>query len=262
MPRLRRARGQARVNEYSSAKLCSRCGKPGWVDVNEHSSTHGLCMTCRGLGEPITMTQQIDTSLVQYDNTKTELVVERASAEELLTLVRDMPIESQDDLDLAAEALAKAKGEFKRLEAKKQLVTGPLNKSLVEVRSWFKPTQDFYAAVESILKKKIADYHTVCARLNQLAVEQAAAAHASNNSAGISEALSTIQVPEKVQGLGLRQTWDFEVVDIALVPHEYLFVNETAVRAAMKQNASKDGVPEPISGIRFLEKTIVSSRAK
>lgn len=250
------------MNEYSSGRLCTRCGKTGWVDVNDNSPTNGLCMTCRGLGDHTHMTQQIDTSLVQYDNTKTELVTERASAEELLMLVRDMPIESQDDLDLAAEALSKAKGEWKRLEAKKQLVTGPLNKTLVEVRSWFKPTQDFYASVESILKKKISDYHTACARLNQLAVEQAAAAHQQGNASGISEALSTIQVPEKISGLGLRQTWDFEVVDIALVPHEYLFVNEVAVRAAMKQNASKDGVPEPIPGIKFVEKTIVSSRAK
>lgn len=203
--------------------------------------------------------------LVKYEATaKAEMGPEQSSAKELFEAIRGMPIDHQGDLDLAAEALAQIKGEMKRLEARRKAVTGPINEALEEVRGWFKPAIDYYLQAESTLKKSIAEYHTRCEAQNKLALRQAAEAAAAQDRPAIGVALADIQVPEKVSGLNLRDAWDFEVVSVEQVPMQYHYINETAVRDAMRASiaASKDKTPAPIPGIKFVKKTIVSSRAK
>jgi len=46
----------------------------------------------------------------------------------------------------------------------------------------------------------------------------------------------------------LRTTWDFEIVNAAAVPREYLIVNDAAIRAAVKSGARE------IAGVRIFEK--------
>lgn len=212
----------------------------------------------------IPATEAPSEGLVKFDaTTKASLVTEKSTGSELLEAIRDMTIEDQADLDLAAEALADAKGNFKRLEERKKTVTDPLTTAINEVRSWFKPAQDVYKEVEGILKEKIAAYHTKRDAENRKALQAAADAHAAGSFTEVGAALSTISTPEKIAGLSVRDAWTFEVVSIEMVPREYLYVNETLVKAQMKKTSadSPTGEPEPIPGIRFIKTALVTSRA-
>lgn len=203
------------------------------------------------------------SAMVKYEgDAKAEMVAESVTAESWLVNVRDTAIESQADHDLCAEALAHVKGEWKRLEERKKSVTDPLTKAINEVRSWFRPAQDFYAQAEVLLKANIATYHKRCAEQNQAALAAAAQAHQAGNTEAVADALASIQVPDKVAGLGLRETWDFEICDKSLVPMQYLMVDETAVKTAIRASTGVGKAPTPIPGIRFVLKTVVSSRAK
>lgn len=57
----------------------------------------------------------------------------------------------------------------------------------------------------------------------------------------------------------LRTTWTFEVVDMALIPREFLMVNEAALKAHLKARL-KDKPPAPVAGVRFYETTNAVTR--
>lgn len=58
-----------------------------------------------------------------------------------------------------------------------------------------------------------------------------------------------------VKGVGVRMEWDFRIVDINLVPREYMLVNETAIRQVVKATKGK----VRIAGIEPFEKPVVSA---
>lgn len=202
--------------------------------------------------------------IVKYEgNVRAELAKDTAEAVELSGLVIDLVVQSQEDLELASDVLAKVKGEYKRLEDRKKAVTGPLTTALNEVRSWFKPAQDYYARTETLLKKSISDYHIRVAEANAEAMRLAAEAAAASDTEGVLVATALIETPEKIKGLSVRETWEFEVANVDEVPRQYMYVDETLIKAHMKNSAdSKTGEPLPISGIRFFKKAIVASRSK
>jgi hypothetical protein len=62
-------------------------------------------------------------------------------------------------------------------------------------------------------------------------------------------------------GLGTRVTWDFELVDIALVPKMFVSLNVDMVKAMLKSDkAIKEDGAQPIPGVRFFSKQSASVR--
>lgn len=241
------------MSEFSNNVPCERCGLKDWVDVGGHSRTRGLCMSCRGIkpkGEAMA-----DMVPIQ----KAELEQEGLEAIDTRDLFRGFEIASQADLEVAGKALIEVKARWGQLEEKKRAVVDPINKSLKELRSWFKPPQDYYAECEQILKGKIAAYHQDRGRDNQAAMNEAGEAHRAGDAAGVSEALAKIDLPEKTEGVSLRETWDFEVINADLVPREYLAVDLAAVRRAMQAEVAAGHEPV-VPGVRFFKKTGVAVR--
>ncbi|MBU0579483.1 hypothetical protein KJ628_05975, partial [Patescibacteria group bacterium] len=65
-----------------------------------------------------------------------------------------------------------------------------------------------------------------------------------------------IAQPQAPKGASYREQWSAEVVDISLVPREYMIPNQSALdKIAM---ATKGTIA--ILGVRFLSKTVMSSR--
>ena len=84
---------------------------------------------------------------------------EASTAQEVLTHIQAMDLQTNEDVEFAAELLADAKGQWKRLEEMKKSATKPMNDALKSIRSWFKPAQDFYKNSESAIKTKIATFN-------------------------------------------------------------------------------------------------------
>jgi exonuclease VII large subunit len=61
---------------------------------------------------------------------------------------------------------------------------------------------------------------------------------------------------EKVNGQFMRKIWDFEVIDFALIPREYLMIDGIKIRKIIQGYKGKISIP----GIRIFEKNVVVQR--
>ena len=66
-----------------------------------------------------------------------------------------------------------------------------------------------------------------------------------------------VAAPEAVKGASTRKTWKARVVDAALVPREYMTVNEKALNAVAK--ATKGSIK--IEGVEFYSESLLAVRA-
>jgi hypothetical protein len=68
-----------------------------------------------------------------------------------------------------------------------------------------------------------------------------------------------VDIPEatKVTGVSFREEWDFQIIDEALIPRQYLAVNEVAIRKVVKALGKEAAIP----GVAIFKKTVVTGRA-
>jgi hypothetical protein len=198
-------------------------------------------------------------AMVTDSPSQTQLQQEAEEADEALNLIQAMPIQNQDDIEFAAEALADAKGHWKRLEDMKRKATQPMNDALKEIRSWFKPAQDFYKECESTIKIKLSMYHERQEREQRKALAEAAEAVQEGTAQEVSTALAKMEQAEEpdITGLSYRTIWDFEVIDAEQVPRAFLQINEQALRLFVSQHQESAALP----GVRFFSKTVVVSKS-
>lgn len=200
-----------------------------------------------------------DATAALEANTQDELREETAEAKGALEEVKALEIQTQDDLDFAAETLAEVKGRSKRLKERLDLITKPMNEALKSARALFKPAMDYYGEIESELKKRISEHALRQEEANRQAMLAASAAHEAGDSEGTAEALASVTTLGEVSGLSTRQTWDFIVEDVSLLPREFLIPNEKLLGAHAR--SAKGHAPTPIPGVRFVPKVVVASRS-
>lgn len=90
--------------------------------------------------------------------------------------------------------------------------------------------------------------------------DEAAVAQEANDKARVSASAKAADMSRSRSTLGavasLRTTWKHEVVDAALVPRQYLSINDTAIAVAVRAATTKDGKNElTIPGIRIFPQT-------
>lgn len=206
------------------------------------------------------MSEDITTLNIQSATaSKEKASAEGKEAEEILVEIQAITIEGDDDFAFAAEALAEVKRKKKALEGMRSEATTPLRKSLDVIYGWFREPIRFYDKCEKALKSKIAEARQVAEEKQRAAIEAASQAAISGMAEDAQAALAQAQASQlqDVKGLSFRTTWDFEIVDIRQVPVEYLMVNESAVKAAIRGAKGKVNIP----GIRVIEQTGVTSRS-
>lgn len=124
------------------------------------------------------------------------------------------------------------------------------------------------AAEEALARAAAADTD---AEREQAQREAAKATRAANEAAAKAEAreeaaamvapapvIAVASVAPTVKGQSLRKTWRAVVVELALVPREWMTVNEQALNAFAR--STKGAVPLP--GVKFVEDTQLSSSSK
>lgn len=167
----------------------------------------------------------------------------KAEAEEMIEQLADFTIENEEAAEIAAELFNDVNNQINELEAKRTSVTGPLNKSLRELNSWFKPAKQALEKAKSVFKRELEAWAEKQESLRLAACEECNA----------KEVLELAVAPTP-SNLGSRTTWTFEVEDMSKVPIEFMMVNEQAVRAAIK---ATDPETLEIDGIRIFQKTSV-----
>jgi len=172
--------------------------------------------------------------------------------QELCELVKATVIDSEETFGEVTKILKEVKQQNKELEERKQRVTKPLLAVVEEVRSWFRPAQSWLTAAEMHLKTMLADYRREVDAKNMEAMRLLAATQGQAD-------VSFVAQP-KAQGLSMSEAWDWEIEDEALVPREYLCVDDKKVKAYLKLSP-KGATPAAIPGLKFVQKMRVMVRA-
>lgn len=188
---------------------------------------------------------------------ETMTAAETAEATEAYALAESFQITTQDELVFAAEIVKDAKGSYNRLEEQKQQILKPLTESVKRIRELFRPAQEYYSAIESAIKTKIAQAHRAQAENNARALAEA---QAQVDAGAEPVALAEVQHLSNVEGVQVRQVWDFEVTDEDAVDRLLLSYDVQKIRTFMRECVAEGMAPEA-AGIRFFQKDVVAARS-
>jgi hypothetical protein len=190
------------------------------------------------------------TSLAKYDE-KVDI--------ELLGIVEGYSISEKAEFDAAGELLLLVKRRYKEFEALRVSMVKPLNDQVSGVNAQFRPGLNRLGTIEARLKGMMGQY-TLAQREEQQRLLQAAAEASRARTAGdlalaLRQQANEVVTPQK-DGVTITKVWDWELLDAAPVPREYLSVDPTKLNAAVKA-----GVRE-IPGVRIFETSKVVVRVK
>lgn len=182
---------------------------------------------------------------------------ESTEAAEALSAFRVFEIASAHDAEQAGEWLRDVKAKWQSLEEQKKKATRPMNEALTEIRSWFKPPQDFYAQLETLIKLKLSEFHARLERERRAALKAAEVAVQEGSRQEVEVALAKVEETEQPThpGVNYRQRWTFEVVDLDKVPRAYLCLDGVKVRTSV------NGGTREIPGLRIYQETVVAASA-
>lgn len=200
---------------------------------------------------------------------KPEIRAVTASVDELEEYVRDYTVTTVDEYEAGAEDLKRVKAAQQKLEDARTSITGPMNAALKAVNNFFRKPAERLASIETTVKRELAKFATAqearqreeqrqadaAARKERERLEaQAQRATESGRvekAAALEHRAATVvapvinRAPPKVTGVRMTEVWKFEVTDPALVPREYLSVDESKIRkvvSALKAGANIPGV--------------------
>jgi hypothetical protein len=227
------------------------------------------------------MTTSTTSLAVQQDEHVTSL---RAEAANIVKLAATLTIATQTDAEQATSMLGRI-ATFKRAaEDRRKFFVGPLNDHVKTINGLFKEIVAPFEEADGTLRSKLAAWRWAeqerlererreaekRARAEEARVQEILkhadqhtreeALDAFRRADEAAEAASAVPVAPgptvraATASVTARKVWDFEVVDLAQVPHEFLHLNEAAVRAAIKAGVRQ------IRGLRIYEKEQLAVR--
>lgn len=178
--------------------------------------------------------------------------------------VKDVVIASDADMEVATATLSGLNASLSQVTEERERVTKPLNEALKAERSRWKPVEDALGAAIASLRARIGAYQLA----KVTAQREAEAKIASRVGVGrgklsmerASERMALVpKAASRVESVGgsvtFREEERFEVMDVTMLPHEYVLPNETAIRRALR-----DG--KRLAGVRYyVEMVPVNRRA-
>lgn len=196
-------------------------------------------------------------------STERDLVLVEKEVSPIVRQATDMRVVSEDGKSEASEVLSKLNTWLDAVVEDREKITKPLNEALREVRGKYKPVESMLNEAISLVRGKIGAYQTQALK-DKEDEEARIASRVKEGKGNLSfdsavRQISEIEKPaEIVVGdtgtIKFRTTKKFEVVDVGLVPREYMVVNEPAIRKAMAEG-------RVVEGVRYYEEqTIVNLR--
>lgn len=218
-------------------------------------------------------------------------IVEQAGR--VADLIASLSITNDVTYTNAATELTAIKATAKDVEAARKKILEPIDASRKAVQDFFKPALDRLAAAESQLKTKMLQYRNAReqeARAEQARLEAARReeverlrreeawsramgdeGEADAHSLAATVVEGTVEVvevaPPKVEGIGTRTTYNFEVLDLRMLaaawvegklPDGFVEANDKALRAYAVATKGKGNLP----GVRMWADAIVTAAAR
>jgi hypothetical protein len=166
-------------------------------------------------------------------------------------------VETEDDVDTASQFLRKIKDAEIILEDKRKEFTAPLNTSLKAINSTFKEMKEPLILARDSIQVKILSWRKEEQRKKDEEAKRLAEIVSKEKEEGNLEEIEPVKLePEKIKtNIGntqVRKYWNFKVFNVEDIPREYLQLNETKVRTAIR-----NGVRE-IPGLEIFQEEKIS----
>jgi len=209
-------------------------------------------------------------------------------ATELLSLSKDLTIESQDQYEYAADILKKIKGKGKDLEIERKKIIVPLDNARRAIQDLFRKPSSILKEAEDIVKKHLLTYTTKqeeIRRKQQEKLERQAKAEEERKKKALEKKIADakakgeeekaialeekkedihIEAPviasktETPEGMYYKEYWTGEVIDKKSVPEEYKVVDMSRVNKVLQATKGK----MPIPGIKIKYEKRIASRSR
>ncbi len=185
------------------------------------------------------------------------LAVVQTEANAKLAALRAVKITSPQHKVAFAAALAWVQKEWKALDVREHAQTKPALEKINETRETYRGAKAAYKSLEEYLKESLHDYEVLCALEVGAATERAQALSAAGDvdgaraelmRAGESSDAALVDAP----GMQVKHPWQWEVVNIEMLPREYLLANAKEIEAEKRRQltAHPDVVPT-LPGVKF-----------
>lgn len=184
---------------------------------------------------------------------------ETTLAQQVRDALRDLPVRTNTEIEVASGLLVDVKGKAKALDDRMREITKPLNEALKSTRDLFRGALGAYEEAEEILKRKIADAHLAITAANVAAMQAAQQQLAQGDVRGAALATSAMVEKPQAEGVRTQEIFTYRVVNALEVPREFLVVDDSKVKAYIKTF----GKDKPIPGIVIeSDVRIVASRGR
>lgn len=201
-------------------------------------------------------------------------------ADETVVAIDVLPLETPADEEAAAKFARAIRDALREAESERKALVEPLKKRAAEIDAVFRAPRTRLEELDRKLRARIAEAETKRRRAAREAEERAAAAlreaekalevatvapRASRRTDAVAKAREALDARAGAlaearaaketapAGVHVRETLDFEIDDLALVPRRFLALDEKAVRAALRE-AEKSGREIEIPGLRIVRR--------
>lgn len=179
----------------------------------------------------------------------TSLTKALADSAQALAIARSVRITSPEVLDWAGGATKHAKDWIDFLDGEREKLTKPLLEEKRLADDAYMPAIKNWRETERVLKAGVGEYHLAQRREQERVMRESAQVY---QAGGIPTA--PVPVVVSTEGVGIRERWDFEIVDARLVPHELCSPDTYKIEAARGMYMGDTGTePPPIPGVRFFK---------
>lgn len=161
--------------------------------------------------------------------------------------IKPLKIKNEKTLTEAVEILSRANKHLDYITEQKELLTKPINQTLKEIRSRYKPLEDQLESIihdirrqmtayqTSVENKKLAKQLTISTNLKQGKIDLEKAVNKMANTATVDK------FKTESGSLKFRPTQTLKVTDIDLIPRIYFDLNESRLLSTLKQGKQVEG---------------------
>lgn len=167
----------------------------------------------------------------------------QTQANAVLDTVEFITINNPAELDEANNTLRKIMTLKKAIKAHFDSLKKPFNEAMANLRAKEKEFLEPMENGEKVIKNLMIEYNAKVQK--QLAEEQAKLAAAAQQMAdnGITVVPAVKLEAPKTQGTTTRNRYDFDIVDVNLIPREYLIVDKAAIGKVVRALKEKTNIP-------------------
>lgn len=150
----------------------------------------------------------------------------------LLEDAKDLTVDDSEDYEAAASLLVDAKRMYRDAEALMKELTVPLKNHVKKIEAFFKPGLKKLSSCEELLKTAMIGYTDLLHEAKDELFDEMDELPVGERTQQLL-ALKELHPPQ-VAGIQRRPAWKGKVVDVSLIPAEFMMPNEKALLAAAK----------------------------